>query len=330
MAKVITGKVAQTEVTRRGIQFLQYTGAVRVTGSFFIRAGSVAIFRGYDLVKQWEDSIAGIRWVQLDGIESVVCTSSSTMLIASPYPVISVQIAPTAVVAPFSVTDVLGQGGWLASTIYQNGVMIAENSPWFANTGSLIPDAVGRLANVAQVNTALTRQVCLPEWGSAGGSASTAWNLFNAAATGVTTVLFGPADIKTSPWYNRAAIQTNVALGETLAILFFEIPTAAANFTTVALAPGTAVRSFFQLISNFRSGPVSADLLVRAQLFAPNWIPAVGNKVCTNVGHLRPAAVVGSNASQSVGFAQGMNNQPSFTTLPRSVAIQSSAPSGTP
>lgn len=308
--RVITGRQAQKMATDRGIQFTQYTGSVRVTGSFYIRAGSVSIFRGTDLAQQWEDAIPGIRYVEVSGLESVICVSADVMLIASPYPIVPQSTIVGGTVVPVQVNTLLGTGGFLALEVWRNGVRSPEDPPWFFFTGSLSTDPSGFInaATTVQVDPVQTRVTCTPPAGIQFQSSNTTANLGDPAFLLQGVNLFGAADSRALPFYHRFCLPINSSITDSVAIVYWEMASVTANFTfSTTGTPGAAVRGFYNIIPKWRNDQPD---YINSQIFCPGWVPAAGNKVMGYACHLTPQTLAGVTTTHGSGLSYGLFNAP--------------------
>jgi hypothetical protein len=314
---VVEGAEAEREVTRRGWPFAQYSGSVLVSGEFFIRGGSVTILRGFDLVKQWEDSVPGIRWVRVHAGETLTCLSTQVMMIASAYRVITqvsaIAATPPAIAAP----PWLGTGGWVSLEAYHNGQRSTDFIPWFFREGSMDTAGTGIITGASQIDSAFVRTSNYPTWGSRFGSSNTLGYLASAAFNGVN--LYGPADSRALPFSHRATMPQNSATGD-YCIAFFEHASVTANFTFSSnVNPATIVKALFALVRGSNSGVM--DTWLCAQMFAPGWIPAPGNKVIAYC--LSHSAVVGATAvlhsTEQVNVTQ---TAPVATPVPTIISMQ--------
>lgn len=317
MAKIITGEIARREVTRRGWNFSPFVGSVRVTGEFFIRAGSVTIFRGPDLVKQWEDSMPGIRWVKLAGTESVTCVSTTIMLIAAAFQPVAVPTTAIATVPSVVLPQaVLGGGGWLSLEIWRGGVRSPEVPPWMFTTGSMVTTGAGFPAGAtSQIDPSITRRTNQPNWGDRFASSNTMTNFGDAAANPSGVVLLANAGTSRAlPFYHRANVPQNPGGETTVIVCYFEIVSAAAQFAfSAAVSPANFVRSVFAPVNVDRSDPEPVE--IRSQAFIPNWTPAAGNQVCAFVFEISGRNFVGTlTTNHATGHVLNLSQVPASST----------------
>lgn len=299
---VIKGPQAEQEATERGIQFLPYTGTIRVTGAFFIRAGSVSIYRGYDLVAQWEDAVPGIRKVELAGMESVNVTTADQMLIASPYPVITVtQVGSPVVVPIINPSSVLGAGGYLSLAVTKNGNPDPSDYPWFYNVGSLVPNVNGLTADQQQVDQSFTRNFV-------GAQGSVQFRSSNSLAATNGGVAFqgdllqaSSASSRDRPFFHNAVLNALGGESTVLMVAFYEAANVAAlwGFATAVL-PANIVRSFYTMIPLHRG--FNGSIEITAQMYAPGWIPAAGNGISVYGFNTNVPAVVALTYIHAVGI----------------------------
>jgi hypothetical protein len=242
-------------------------------------------------------------------MESVLCVSADVMLIASPYPVTPESTIVGGTVTPVQATTLLGPGGFLALEIWRNGVRSPEDPPWFAFTGSLSTDPSGFIANTTQVDPVQTRVTCTPPAGEQFQSSNLTANIGDAAVLLQGVNLFGPADSKALPFYHRFCLPENSAITDSVAIVYWEMASATANFSFSTVGTVAAVvRGFYSVIPKWRND--KSDY-VNSQIFCPGWIPAVGNKVMGYACHLTPNTLAGVTTTHASGLSYGLFNAPS-------------------
>jgi hypothetical protein len=325
MINVITGTIAQDEATRMGWPFLQYSGSVTVIDSFFIRGGSVIISSGPLRLKQWEDGIPGIRWVQVPPGMGVTVTTATVMFIASSMPVRSVQLAGTGTISSIALPTILGAGGFLSVELRRTNVHTGEALPWFSNVGSIGTAGTGIIANTTQVDPTACREINLPNWGFRFQSSNSTSNIGDPAALVQGVTLWGVGTSQLLPFYHKVTIPAFSGFSDTLCLMFFEIPSATAQFTFSATSiPANFVRSVYLPFPAYRN--TIGEITVNAQIFAPAWIPAAGNQVCAYVHHMGGSVIApGFTTVHATGHVQGLKNTPQQKPIPVLISMQGSA-----
>lgn len=323
---MLKGAVPERALAERGISLVPYTGSVLVTGPFYIRAGSVSIYRGYDLVVQWEDAVPGIRHIDLQDTETVTVTCSDVMMIASLYPVQPVYTGSSAVVTPISnPTTILGQDGFLALSVHRQGTIDPADYPWFYVAGGINPvAATGIPANNTQVDQAYTRNYILP-MGSVQFRSSNSLAASNGGVAFQGVVLRRIADSADRPFFQTATVSGFGGESTNMMLAFYEQANVAAQwgFSTGG-TPAAVVRAFFTIIPIYR-GSNEQTVEIVAQIYAPQWTPAAGNAIMayglnTNIPAI--AAITYIHASGICMLMKGTQQprpQPFFIGL-RSVA----------
>jgi len=308
MLSITQGVEVSQESARLGWPFMQCSGSVTVIGTFFIRGGSAIISIGPTRITSWEDGLPGIRKVELPDGFGVTVTTPTVMYIASPNPVLSIQLSGTGTVTTISIPNILGQGGFVSAEVERNGNKTQEDNPWFSFIGPIGTSGTGIIPNAIQLDPSITRRINYPNWGELFQSSNSTMNIGDPALLLQGVNLYGPADSLLRPFYHKVTIPLFSGFSDTLCMMFFEMPSATANFTFSTVgSPATVVRGLFAPIPAFRNA--TADITINAQLYAPAWIPAVGNKVMAYVMHMAGAVIApGFTTVHATGRTQILKN----------------------
>jgi hypothetical protein len=320
MLTITQGVEVSQESTRLGWPFMQCSGSVTVIGTFYIRGGSAIISVGTTRLTSWEDGLPGIRKVAMAEGLGVTVTTPTVMYIASPNPVVSIQLSGTGTVTSVSIPNILGQGGFMSMELERNGNKTLEDTPWFSFIGGIGTSGTGIIPNAIQLDPSLTRKTNFPNWGELFQSSNNTMNIGDPALLLQGVNLYGTADSRLRPFYHKVTIPLFSGFSDTIAMMFFEMPSVTANFTFSTVgSPATVVRGLFAPVPAFRNA--TADITINAQLYAPAWIPAAGNKVMAYVMHLAGAVIApGFGTVHATGFAQLLKNTAVQPPLPVYIA----------
>lgn len=259
-----------------------------------------------DLVAQWDEAIATLRYFSLSPGEAVLVAPGQSATIYSYYPLKNAQDGSGPPVdTPIIIPPTLADTGYLALSIFRQFQETREDVPWFFLPAG--QQAVGGVyTGVFQVDPRFTRNTIGPYWGKQNESNNIAYNLSQPNPFVQGYNLFSSSEDHSMPFWFQ--ITPNVQLhNDAITIMFYEKPSNTARFGFAqSTGDATVSNMYFATIPMF-NGPGPYQLGVQAQIYAPRWQPAAGNRVVCWYGQMAAGAQLCYNANNAVGMCPLMS-----------------------